>query len=69
MAAADATATVVNIMKEIVDLIVNLARRVGELLVVNKELQDENERLKRQIEGLKPFIHADADASAAVAKK
>lgn len=56
-------------MKEIVDLIVNLARRVGELLVSNKELQDENERLRRQIEGLKPFIHSDADATATVAKK
>ena len=60
-------------MEEVVELIVSLARKVGELAIANKELREANERLNRQIEGMKPFmkdeVKADADATATVAKQ
>ena len=56
-------------MSEIIELITSLAKKVGELAIANKELADENARLLRQIEGMRPFVKADADASATVAKK
>jgi hypothetical protein len=55
-------------MSEIIELITSLAKKVGELAIANKELADENARLLRQIEGMRPFVKADADASATVAK-
>ena len=43
-------------MEEVVELIVSLARKVGELAIVNKGLREANERLNRQIEDMKPFM-------------
>ena len=34
-------------MEEVVELIVSLARKVGELAIANKELREANERLKK----------------------
>ena len=60
-------------MEEVVELIVSLARKVGELAMANRELREANERLSRQIEGMKPFMNdevkADADATATVTKQ
>lgn len=56
-------------MKEIVDLIEYLARRVGELNVANIELREENAKLLREIERMRPYVKAYADAKATVAKK
>lgn len=43
-------------MEEVVELIVSLARKVGELAIANRELREANERLNRQIEDMKPFM-------------
>ena len=43
-------------MEEVVELIVSLARKVGELAMANRELREANERLSRQIEDMKPFV-------------
>ncbi len=43
-------------MEEVVELIVSLVRKVGELAIENKELRETNERLSRQIEDMKPFM-------------
>ena len=56
-------------MKEILELIEYLAKRAGELAFANKELREENARLLREIEGMRPYFKAYADASATVAKK
>ena len=46
-------------MSEIIELITSLAKKVEELAIANKELADENARLSRQIEGMRPLINAD----------
>ena len=53
-------------MEAIQEIIRGLLNKIDELAVANKELRDENERLKRQIE---EYFKADADATATVAKK
>lgn len=45
-------------MKEILELIEYLAKRSGELAFANKELREENVRLLREIEGMRPFVRA-----------
>ena len=55
-------------MGEIVELITSLAKKAGELAITNKELTDEIVRLSRQIEGMRPYVKAEDDASASLAK-
>lgn len=46
-------------MSEIIELITNLSKKVVELAIANKELADDNARLLRLIEGMKPLMKAD----------
>ena len=55
-------------MSEIIELVTSLAMKAGELAIANKELADEIVRLSRQIEGMRPYVKAEDDASATVAK-
>lgn len=48
-------------MEEVVELIVSLARKVGELAIANKELSEANERLNRQIENMKPLMQDERE--------
>ena len=43
-------------MSEIIELITSLAKKVGELAIANQKLADENAKLSRQIEEMRPLI-------------
>ena len=53
---ADASATVADIMEETKVIIESLVKKIGELADANKELREQNARLLREIEGMKPYV-------------
>ena len=55
-------------MEEIVEITAYLLRKVVRLINDKNELIKENARLARQIEEMRPYVKAEADASATVAK-
>ena len=55
-------------MEEIVEITAYLLRKVVRLINDKNELIKENARLARQIEEMRPYVKADADATATVAK-
>ena len=55
-------------MEEIVENTAYLLRKVVRLINDKNELIKENSRIARQIEAMRPYVKAEADASATVAK-
>lgn len=43
-------------MEETKVIIESLVKKIGELADANKELREENARLLREIEGMKPYV-------------